>query len=75
MTTKENREHARRPVDIPVDFIVRGRFYRGQIKNMSKGGWIKIGNINEGGIFVETEMSFSIGHSISMTYLSPSFGE
>ena len=75
MTTKKNREHARRPVDIPVDFIVRGRFYRGQIKNMSKGGWIKIGNINERNVFVETEMSFSIGQNISMTYWSPSFGK
>jgi Tfp pilus assembly protein PilZ len=64
MTTKENREHSRRPVDIPVEFIVRGRLY-----------WIKIGNINEGGVFVETEMSFSIGQNISMTYRPSSFGE
>lgn len=68
MTTEERREHARRPVDIPVDFIVRDRLYRGQIKNMGKEGWVK--KIEKGGVFIETEMSFSVGQVISIT--SPS---
>ncbi len=75
MTTKDKREQPGHLVDIPVDFIVRGRVYQGQIKNINKEGLIKIGNINEGGVFVETEMSFSIGQNISMTYWSPSFGK
>ncbi len=73
MTTKEKREHARHPVDIPVGFIVRGRLYQGQIKNMGKEGWVK--NIKTGGVFIETEMSFSVGQVISMTYSSPHFKE
>ncbi len=73
MPSDEKREHGRRPVDIPVDFIVQGRFYQGQIKNMGKEGWVK--NIKSGGVFIETEMSFSIGQVISMTYSSPHFGE
>jgi len=73
MTTKEKREHARHTVDIPVGFIVQGRLYQGQIKNMGKEGWVK--NIKTGGVFIETEMSFSIGQVISMTYSSPHFGE
>ncbi len=31
MTTKEKREHARRIVAIPIQFIVQGRLYQGQI--------------------------------------------
>ena len=75
MTTKEKREYVRRPVDVPVDFIVQGRLYQGQIKNINKEDWIRIGNVNKGGIFVETEISFSIGQNISMTYESPSYGK
>jgi Tfp pilus assembly protein PilZ len=73
MTTKEKREHARRIVAIPIQFIVQGRLYQGQIKNMGKEGWVK--NIKKGGVFIETEMSFSVGHVVSMTYSSPHFGE
>ncbi len=73
MTAKERREFVRNPVDIPVEFIVRGRLYQGQIKNMNKGGWIAIRDASKGGVFVETEMAFSIGQNMSMTYLSPSF--
>ncbi len=73
MTTKEKREHVRRIVDIPIQFIVRGCLYQGQIKNMGKEGWVK--NIKTGGVFIETEMSFSVGQVISMTYSSPHFEE
>ncbi len=75
MTTIEKREFVRSPVDIPVEFIIKGRLYQGQIKSINKGGWITIRDVNKGGVFVETEMSFSIGQNISMTYRSPSFGE
>ncbi len=75
MTTKENREFVRSPVDIPAEFIVQGRLYQGQIKNINKGGWITIRDVNKGGVFIETEMSFLIGQNVSMTYQSPSFGE
>ncbi len=74
MTAQDKREFVRSPVDIPVEFIVRGRLYQGQIKNINKGGWITIGDVNKGGVFVETEMSFSIGQNVSMTYQSL-FGE
>ncbi len=73
MTSNEKREHVRRIVDISIQFIVRGRLYQGQIKNMGKEGWVK--NIKKGGVFIETEMSFSVGQVISMTYSSPHFGE
>ncbi len=73
MITKEKREYARRPVDIPVEFVVQGPLYQGRIKNINKEGWIK--NINNGGVFVETEMSFSVGQVISITSSSPQFGE
>ena len=74
MTTKERREFVRSPVDIPAEFIIQGRLYQGQIKNINKGGWI-FRDVKEGGVFVETEISFSIGQNVSMTYQSPSFGE
>ena len=73
MISGERREHVRRIVDISVQFIVQGRFYQGQIKNMGKEGWVK--NVKKGGVFIETEMSFSVGQVISMTYSSPQFGE
>ena len=73
MTTKEKREHARRIVDIPIQFIVQSRLYQGQIKNMGNEGWVK--NVKKGGVFIETEMSFSVGQVISMTYSSPHFKE
>jgi hypothetical protein len=72
---KEKREHVRRSVDIPVEFIVQERLYQGRIKNINKEGWIRIGNVNKGGVFVETEISFSIEQNISMSYQSPSFGK
>ncbi len=74
MTTKERREFVRSPVDIRAEFIVQGRLYQGQIKSINKGGWI-IRDVNKGGVFVETGMSFSIGQNVSMTYQSPSFGK
>ncbi|HDZ13428.1 hypothetical protein LCGC14_2880220 [marine sediment metagenome] len=72
MTTKEKREFVRGLIDILAEFIVQGRLYQGQIKNINKGR-ITIREIIEGGVFIETEMSFSIGQNISMTYQSPSF--
>jgi len=57
MTTKEKREHVRSPVDIPVEFIVQGRFYDGMIKNISKGG-----------VFTETKGTFSVGQDISFYF-------
>ena len=73
MTSNEKRENVRHIVDISIQFIVQGRLYQGQIKNMGKEGWVK--NIKKGGVFIETEMSFSVGQVISMTYSSPHFGE
>ncbi len=73
MTTKEKREFVRSPVDIPAEFIIQGRLYKGRIKNITKGGWITIRDVNKGGVFIETEMSFSIGQNVSITYRSPSF--
>ncbi len=73
MTTKEKREHVRRILDIPIQFIVQSRLYQGQIKNMGNEGWVK--KIKTGGVFIETEISFSVGQVISMTYSSPHFEE
>ena len=73
MTTKEKRERVRRIVDIPIQFIVQGRLYQGQIKNMGNESWVK--NVKKGGVFIETEISFSVGQVISMTYSSPHFEE
>ncbi len=57
MTTKDRREFARSLVDIPVEFSVRGRFYDGLIKNISKGG-----------VFIETSGTFSVGQEISLYF-------
>ena len=64
MTTKDKREFVRRPVDIPVDFIVQGRLYQ---------GWIK--NISEDGFLIESEGTFSVGQTISMIYSYHLFGQ
>jgi Tfp pilus assembly protein PilZ len=64
MTTKDKREYVRRPVDIPVDFIVQGRLYQ---------GWIR--NISEDGFLIETEGTFSVGQNISMIYSFHLFGQ
>ena len=63
MTTKDKRNHVRRPSDISVEFTVQGPLYQGRIKNIN------------GGVFVETEMSCSVGQVISMASASPQFGE
>ncbi|KKL09626.1 hypothetical protein LCGC14_2563970 [marine sediment metagenome] len=83
MSTEERREFARSLVDISVEFIIRGRLYQGQIKNMNKEGWIKVThgvlrrcrNVNKGGVFIETGGSFSTGQNISITYQSLNLGK
>ena len=72
MTTKEKREFVRGLIDILAEFIVQGRLYQGQIKNINKGR-ITIREIIEGGVFIETEMSFSIGQNISIDISFPLF--
>jgi len=57
MTTKEKRERARSPVNIPVGFIVQGRYYDGLIKNLSKDG-----------VFVKTSETLSVGQEISLYF-------
>ncbi len=57
MTTKEKREHARSPVDIPVGFIVQRCLYDGLIKNISKGG-----------VFIKTNETLSVGQEISLYF-------
>jgi hypothetical protein len=63
MTAKDKREYVRRPVDIPVDFIVQGRLYQGSIRNISEDGFL-----------IETEGTFSVGQNISMIYSFHLFG-
>ncbi len=75
MTIKERRKSVRFAVDIPTEFIVQGRLYQGQIKNINKEGRIRIGNVNKGGVFIKTETSFSVGQKISMRYHAFSFEE
>jgi len=57
MTTKEKREHARGLIDIPVGFIVQGRYNDGLIKNRSKDG-----------AFIETSGTFPVGQEISLYF-------
>ncbi len=57
MTTKDKREHARSPIDIPVEFSIQGQFYYGLIKSVSKGG-----------VFIETTGTFSVGQEISFYF-------
>lgn len=64
MTAKDKREFVRRPVDIPVDFIVQGRLYQGRIKNISEDGFL-----------IESERTFSVGQNISMIYTYHLFGQ
>ena len=64
MTAKDKREYVRRPVDIPVDFIVLGRLYQGSISNISEDGFL-----------IETEGAFTVGQSISMIYSFHLFGQ
>ncbi len=61
MTAQDRREFVRISVDIPTEFIVEGGLYQGRIKNINKEGRIKIGNVNKGGVFIETEMTFLVG--------------
>ncbi len=58
MTTKEKRQDVRASVRIPVDIIVRDRFYNGWVKNMATGG-----------VFVKTRGVFSVGEKISFYFL------
>jgi chromosome partitioning protein len=57
--TKEDRLHPRRMPFVFVDFVVEGRAYRGFIRDIS-----------EGGAFIESEESFSVGQEITMTFLA-----
>ena len=57
MTTKEKREHARRPLNIPVDITVQDRFYHGRLKNITKGG-----------VFIKTGGTFSVGQDVSFYF-------
>ncbi len=63
---RERREHIRIITSKGVDFVVRGRLYRGLIENKSHGG-----------VFIKTEGRFSDryeGQGISMAIESPQFG-
>ncbi len=57
MTTKERRDFARGLVNIPIGFIVRGRYYDGLIKDISKDG-----------VFIETSGTVSVGQQISLYF-------
>lgn len=66
MSTKEKRDCVRLSVPRVVDFIVKGRVYRGSIENNS-----------DCGVFIKTKGRFSDryeGRDISMTIESPKFG-
>ncbi|MEE9518504.1 MAG: PilZ domain-containing protein [Candidatus Adiutricales bacterium] len=61
MIAQDRREFVRRPVDIPIELSIQGRFYDGLIKNMRNGG-----------VFIKTKGRYSEGQDISMTIESPS---
>ena len=66
MSTKEKRDCVRLSVPRVLDFIVKGRVYRGSIENNS-----------DCGVFIKTKGRFSDryeGQDISMTIESPKFG-
>ncbi len=66
MTTKDRRKCVRLSTSRRVDFVVKGRAYRGSIENNC-----------ESGVFIKTEGRFSgrhEGQDISMTIESPKFG-
>jgi len=64
MHTKDQRQFARHLVNIPVNFVVRGRSYK---------SWIR--NISGGGVYIETGTLFPVQSVISMTYSLPDSGE
>ncbi len=64
MHTKDQRQYARHLVNIPVNFVVRGRSYK---------SWIR--NISGGGVYIETGTLFSAQSVISMTYSLPDSGK
>ncbi len=64
MHTKDQRQYARHLVNIPVNFVVRGRSYK---------SWIR--NISGGGVYIETGTLFPVQSVISMTYSLPDSGE
>ena len=66
MSTKEKRDCVRLSGPRVVDFVVRGRVYRGSIENNS-----------DCGVFIKTKGRFSDryeGRDISMTIEAPKFG-
>jgi len=65
---KEKREHVRIPADIPAELSAQGFLYQGRIKNINKRGWIRIGNVKKGGVFVETQKAFLVGQEILISF-------
>ncbi len=62
MTAKNERGSVRRDDSQIIDFVVKGRLYRGFTENISRDG-----------VFIRTAGHFSEGQDISMTIESPKF--
>ena len=57
---KENRQHARTIRLVEVDFVIQDRAYRGFIFNIS-----------DGGAYIETRETFSVGQKLVLAFPSP----
>lgn len=56
------RRHPRKPFFMVVDYATQDRAYKDFIQNISAGG-----------VFIETEMPFSVGQEISLTFPLPNY--
>ena len=56
------REHLRKPCFIAVDYADRKRAFKDFIKNISTGG-----------VFIETDTSFSVGRELTLTFSSSNY--
>ncbi len=59
---KEQRKHPRKPCLIVVDYADRDRAFKDFIKNISAGG-----------VFIETNMPFSVGRKLTLTFSSSNY--
>ncbi len=59
-TNRELRQHDRKTFLMTVDYTVADRYYRDFIQDMSYSG-----------VFIKTSQTFSLGQTVSMSFMSP----
>jgi uncharacterized protein (TIGR02266 family) len=60
--TRGKREHERKPFFMVIDYSAEDRLYKDYIENISTGG-----------VFIETQMPFSKGQELSLSFPLPNY--